>query len=72
MCFRVQFNLIDNDTGEILTRNKQFTYNTEVPDCRLTFTNWLNCFCRGLAKGRNLTIELVANRIEPPIYVDIF
>lgn len=72
MEYIIDFELVDNDTGEVLTKSKRCSYNTQVPDSKLTLTNWLACFYRGLDLGHNLTLQLSANQFQIPVQKELF
>lgn len=72
MCYEIEFNIVDSETGEVLTRNQRKTIITEYTDTPAIFNSWLDCFYRGLCQGRSLALELYATPFVPPKQLDIF
>ena len=72
MCYEVLFDLVDADTGEILTLNKRTTITTECLDVPSVLSSYLACFYRGLCKGRSLVLQLSAVEFKPPKQLDLF
>lgn len=72
MSYEIEFDLIDTDTGEILTKNKRVSITTEYSYYPHIFALWLACFYRGLRQGRNLSFRLNASRFRAPEQLNIF
>lgn len=71
--YRTHFELVNVETGEILTRNNQFLYVSNEPACRKKVQSWLDCFFRGLDdKGLPLRLCITARKYELPPQPDVF
>lgn len=50
--FQLHCDIIDANTGEVLTRNQVKEISTEFSDTPDILNRWLDCFYRGLRSGR--------------------
>lgn len=70
--FQLHLDIIDADTGEVLTRNQSKEVTTEFSDLPDVLTSWINCYYRGLRAGRCLAIQISAKRFAFPVQLNLF
>lgn len=72
MEYDLKFDIVDVNTGEIITRNKQCTYNTEIANENEKIQRYVDCFIRGLKLGKSLALCVSATRYHIPIQSNLF
>lgn len=72
MTFKCTYDIVDAETGEVLTRNKQ-KYITSSDPASFGFLDCvLASFKRGLSLNRSLSIIITCIKFVPPLEKDIF
>lgn len=72
MEFDLTFDIVDNTTGEVFTRNKQCTFNTDVPEDINKIQKYVDCFIRGLKQDKSLALCISATRFHIPVQMNLF
>lgn len=72
MEYDLKFDIVDVNTGEILTRNKQCSYNTEIMKENEKIQRYVDCFIRGLKQGNSLALCISAIRYQIPVQLNVF
>lgn len=72
MEYILKIDMVDVMTGEILTRSKSSSYNTDVPKDDEILTRYLESFKRGLRKGRSLALCITCTEYQIPVQLNLF
>ena len=73
MLFRLEFILVDSETGEVLTHNTKKDITTDSVSTPSILHDWIDCYYRGLRSGRVLSMELYGDVVTRcPTQLDIF
>lgn len=72
MEYDLKFDIVDVNTGEILTRNKQCSYNTEIEKENEKIQRYVDCFKRGLKQGKSLALCISATKYQIPVQMNLF
>lgn len=70
--YRVSFDMVDSDTGEVLTRNKKCEILTDSSECPEMLRRWLESFYRGLRQGHSLSFVVTAEKWKTPSQPTLF
>lgn len=72
MCYEVTFEMVNTDTGEILSGSRTKTITTEYEDVPSCFIDWVSSLYRGLRAGYPLSLNITCIKFEPPTQLDLF
>lgn len=70
--YRIKFDMVDSDTGEVISRNKQCEITTETLSSPEILKRWLESFYRGLQQGHSLSFVINAEMWQRPVQKDLF
>lgn len=72
MEFDLKIDIVDVNTGEVLTRNKQCSYNTDIEKENEKIQRYVDCFIRGLRQGKSIALCISASKYHFPVQTNLF
>lgn len=72
MCYDVTFQMVNTDTGEILSGSRTKTITTEYEDVPSCLNDWVCSLYRGLRAGFPLSLTITCVKFVPIQQFDLF
>ena len=65
MTFEFTYDIVDVDTGEVLTNSKKTYISKDTPTFEKSIDRVFRCFLRGLSLDRSLSVTLTCIKVAP-------
>lgn len=72
MTFEFTYDIVDADTGEVLSKSKKSYITKDTPNFKPTLDRVFDSFLRGLSLNRSLSVTLTCIKVKPqPTLFDV-